>query len=228
MVNDIKIALCLSGAVRNSIFCFPYIYDSFLNTSYNVDVFINTWGHSRVIDLYKPKKYSLNSQKETLENVIPQLKLSDDVKIEGNMGHNILMFSSLKRCFDLVEPDYNIVIRCRFDLLLQDKINLPVIVNNIIENKYDMFIPGTSFNMGGYNDQLAIGNYKSMKIYSDCISQVNFLANKIKRWHPESLLGEHLKSNDIIIEQDDYDYRITRNVNVVLSWPENPYKFLNL
>lgn len=223
-----KIALCLSGLIRNSMFCFPYIYDSFLNNEYNVDVFIDTWNESKIINLYNPKKYSITSQEEVLESVLPQLKLNSGIKIEGNIHNNILMFFSIKKCFDLVDDDYDIVIRCRFDLFLQDKIDFYKIVKGIIEKKYDMFIPGRAFNVGGYNDQLAIGNYKSMQIYSDCIFQLNSLAFKLGRWHPESFLGEHIKSNNIIVEQDDYDYRIVRNVNVTLSWPENPYKFKNI
>ena len=38
-----KIALCLSGEPRSSMFCFPYIYESFidLGDKYEIDIYIH-------------------------------------------------------------------------------------------------------------------------------------------------------------------------------------------
>ena len=51
-----KIALCLSGKPRSSMFCYPYIYDAFMNNEHQVDVFIHSWNECRALDLYRPKK----------------------------------------------------------------------------------------------------------------------------------------------------------------------------
>jgi hypothetical protein len=227
-MEKIKIALCLSGVIRNSFFCFPYIYNSFLNNDYNVDVFIHSWDDSPIIDLYKPKEVQIENQVEVLNFVLPQIKLNSNVKIEGNVNNNISMYYSIKRCSDLVDNSYSIIIRCRFDLLLQEKINLAEIVNDILSKKCDIYIPGKSFNVGGYNDQLAIGSYDSMKIYSECYFDIVSIANEIGRWHPETFLGKFIDRNNIKVKQDDYDYRIVRKVQPTLSWPENPYNYLNL
>jgi hypothetical protein len=61
MENQAKIALRLSGLIRNSFFCFPYIYNSFLNSEYKVDVFIHTWNESPTISLYNPLKFRYNN-----------------------------------------------------------------------------------------------------------------------------------------------------------------------
>ena len=44
MTGKPKIALCLSGEPRSSMFCFPYIYESFLDLGfeYEVDVYIHS------------------------------------------------------------------------------------------------------------------------------------------------------------------------------------------
>jgi hypothetical protein len=229
MVNDNpKIALCLSGLIRSSFFCFPYIYNSFLNNQYDLDVFIHTWNNSPIIDLYKPKKIEIENQKQVLDYLIPQIKLNSNVKIEGNIINNISMYHSIKRCSDLVDNSYDIIIRCRFDLLLQEKINLKVILNDILSKNYDIYIPNIEFNMGGYNDQLAVGSYNSMKIYSDCIFSISKIANQTGRWHPETFLKKYLDEFNMTIYQDDYDYRLVRRVNPVLNWPENPYNYLNV
>jgi hypothetical protein len=222
-----KIALCISGKPRSSMFCYPYIYDAFMNNKHQVDVFIHSWNQCRVLDLYKPKKLEINSDSEALNMLLPMLNLNG-IKIEGNVQNNILMYYSIKRCFDLIEGEYDAVIRTRFDLLLQPKFDIESILNDLSNKKYDIYIPTEEFNMGGYNDQLAIGTYDAMKIYSDTFLNLNKFAHELGRWHPETFLGKQLKDNNIKVHQTNWDYRLVRNVNVETHWPENPYKFLNL
>jgi hypothetical protein len=226
-MDNKKIALCISGKSRSSMFCFPYIYDAFINNNYNVDVFIHTWDECRVIDLYNPKKLEIENEQEVLNSIIPQLNL-ENIKIEGNIGNNILMYYSIKKCFNLIDDTYDIVIRSRFDLLLQPKFDIIPIITDLNLKKYDIYIPNESFNMGGYNDQVAIGTYNSMKSYSDTILNLNEFANKLRRWHPETFLKKQLDDNNIKVNQTDLDYRLVRNVSATTHWPENPYKFLNL
>jgi hypothetical protein len=222
-----KVALCISGKPRSSMFCYPYIYDAFINNEHQVDTFIHSWDMCRVIDLYNPKKLEINSDKAALDMLIPMLNLNG-IEIAGNVYHNTLMYYSIKKCFDLIDEDYDIVIRARFDLLLQPKFSIENILNDLQNKKYDIYIPNEEFNMGGYNDQLAIGTYDAMKIYSDTFFNLNKFSHELKRWHPEKFLGKQLKDNNIKVHQTNWDYRLVRNVNVETHWPENPYKFLNL
>lgn len=222
-----KIALCLSGLIRHSFFCFPYTYQNFLNQGLDVDVFIHTWNESPAIELYNPKKYQIENQQQVIDNIKSQIDFGS-IKIEGNVSNNISMYYSIKKCFDLVPSDYDIVIRCRFDLLLENNLDFKTIVNGILNKDYDIFIPGRIFNVGGYNDQLAIGSYSAMKIYSDCILNLNSLTRELKRWHPESFLGVWLDKNNLKIQQDEYDYRIVRAVHAAFSWPEKKYNFKNI
>ena len=222
-----KIALCISGKPRSSMFCYPYIYDAFMNNKHQVDVFIHSWNQCRVLDLYKPKKLEINSDSEALNMLLSMLNLNG-IKIEGNVQNNILMYYSIKRCFDLIDSEYDVIIRARFDLLLQPKFNIETILTDLKNKKYDIYIPNEEFNMGGYNDQLAIGTLDTMKIYSDTFFNLNKFAHELGRWHPETFLGKQLKDNNIKVHQTNLDYRLVRNVNVETHWPENPYKFLNL
>jgi hypothetical protein len=228
MVRDkVKVALCISGQPRSSMFCFPYIYDAFMNNNHQVDVFIHTWDNTRVIDLYNPKKVIIEDSKKVLDTLLPNITLHN-LKIEGNIEHNILMFYGIKQVYDLVDDDYDIVIRSRFDLLLQHKIDFQSIVDDLMSDIYDIFIPSEDFNMGGYNDQVAIGTKSSMKVYSETLDNINNLSHKLGRWHPESFLGKQLDNNNMRIKQLDWNYRLVRNVSVSTHWPENPYRFLNL
>jgi len=222
-----KIALCISGKPRSSMFCYPYIYDAFMNNEHQVDVYIHTWEYCRAIDLYRPIKLLINSQDEVLTKMLPMINL-DGVNMEGNHYHNLLMYYSIKRCFDLIEGEYDVVIRTRFDLLLQPKFNIQEILDDLQSKKYDIYIPTEGFNVGGYNDQLAIGTHNAMKVYSDTLFNLNNFGQELKRWHPETFLAKQLNDNNIKVHQTDWDYRIVRNVGVQTHWPENPYNFLNL
>jgi len=91
MVDSLKIALCISGKARSSMFCFPYIYDAFMNNIYNVDVFIHTWNECRVIDLYRPKRVEIESEQDVLNSILPQLNLHN-IKVEGIYTTTYLCF----------------------------------------------------------------------------------------------------------------------------------------
>ena len=227
-----KIALCLSGKIRNSFFCFPYIYKSFINNDYDVDVYIHTWDNLPIIDLYNPVDVVIENEKKIMNSIFhkiiseirnyyPKFLTSDSM---------MYMFYSIKKSFDLVPQDYDIVIRCRFDLLLQEDINFKGIVEDIMSKKYDIYIPSTEFNFEGYNDQIAIGSYDAMKIYSDCFSNIFEIVKDIdisdNHWWPEIILKKHLDAYNLKIHQDDYDYRIVRDVKLKL-FPNNSKNFNN-
>ena len=210
--------------------CFPYIYDAFLNSSHKVDTFIHTWDNSRVIDLYNPIKIEIetNTQKELIDFFLNQIYIPRDIKLEGRVENNLLQFYSLKKSFDLIPDDYDIVIRCRFDVIMQNKFNLTKIIAEIVDNKYDIFCPDEVFNFGGYQDRIYIGNYKSMQIATSIIENINYLIQKLNRWHPESFLSQLITDNNIRIHQENIDHRLVREVSIITNWPENPYNFLNL
>lgn len=223
-MGDKKIALCLSGRATHSLFCFPYIYDNLIN-GYDVDVYIHTWDKCRVINMYNPQNTQIENQELILDQILPQVNLNN-LRIEGNINNNISMFYSIKKCFDLLKGKYDYIIRSRFDLVLQPEFNLQPIFDKL-DKGYDMFIPNTDFNMGGYNDQFSISTPESALIYSNTFLNINQITQNLGRWHPESILGYQLDTNNVKIFQHDIDYRIVRNVNIQTHWPENPYNFIS-
>jgi hypothetical protein len=226
---DKRIALILSGKPRSGMFCFPYIYDAFLNNDYKVDVFIHTWDEYRVLDLYRPKQILIERNEiEILEHLFAQLRLFDTMAIEGRIDNVLRMYYSLKRSFDIIDEPYDYVIRSRFDVIIQDKFNLEPIITELEEDKYDIFIPDEVFNFGGYQDRIAIGKFEAMKVYCDTILNINNIANSINHWHPETFLKCQLDSQQIRVMQRDINHRLVRSSSVVTNWPENPFKFLDL
>lgn len=227
---NIKIALCLSGKPISSMFCFPYIYDAFINNNYNVDVFIHTWENSRVIDLYNPKKLEIekNDSNFILKHLAEQLVLPANMKIEGRIDNVLLEYYGNSKVFSLVDETYDIVIRSRFDVIIQEKFYLEEIINDLIFDKYDIFSPDEVFNFGGYQNRILIGKREAMNSAMNLIENINILVNNLNRWHPETFLKTQLDMDGIRVFQKDINHRIVRKSSVVTNWPENPFKFLDL
>lgn len=225
-----KIALCLSGRPTSSMFCFPYIYDAFINNDYDVDVFIHTWRECRIIDLYRPKKFEIEkyTQEEILNHFINQLVLPKSMSIEGRIDNVLFELYGNSKVFSLVPNTYDYVIRCRFDVIIQDKFYLNEVINDLQDDKYDIFSPDEVFNFGGYQNRILIGKYEHMSHAMNLIEDINDIVNKLNRWHPETFLKTHLDNNNVRVYQKDINHRIVRSSNVVTNWPENPFKFLDL
>jgi|MDTE01.1.fsa_nt_gb hypothetical protein len=236
MTGKPKIALCLSGEPRSSMASFPYIYEAFLkdNHLYDIDVYIHSWKGFRALDLYKPKKYNIENVNQELyvSNEIPKIKnLPKDLDIlfkisEGftpNVSlvkNNILMIHSLKKCFDLIEEPYDLYIRCRYDIFFRSKFWVYPIIRDLIEQKYDMFIPlkfAYRKDNDKYNDQIAIGNYSSMKTYTDIIDNLDLVINKTNRWNFEMWLKYWLNFQKVKVNRHFVDYTLIRNSSLVTN-----------
>jgi hypothetical protein len=234
--KKMRIALCLSGEPRSSMFSFPYIYEAFLkdNQLYDIDVYCHSWKGFRALDLYKPKNYKIENINEhlfvesalktltTFPTEISTLKdISDNFTPNTSLFKNsILMYSSIKKCFNLVQEPYDVYIRCRYDVFFRNKFWLFPILNDIGHKKYDMFIPlrfayrSTPLN---YNDQIAIGNYFSMKVYTNLIDNLQTIVNNTNVWDPEMWLRYWLDTNKIKINQHFVDYTLVRQSSLVTN-----------
>jgi hypothetical protein len=228
--RNVKIALCLYGKPTCSMFCFPYIYDAFMNNNYHVDVFIHTWNEARVIDLYKPKQVKIEQYNidDIKKFYFDSLTLPSDLKIAGNITNNILEYHSIKECIDQVTDEYDYIIKCRFDILIEHKFNLKEIIDDLEADKYDLFSPDEVYNFGGYQNGIYMGKYDALKVAANLLLELNIMANNLKYWHPETFFKYHLDKNNIRVYQKDIGYRIVRKSTIITNWPENPYNFLDL
>ena len=237
MSGKIKVALCLSGEPRSSMASFPYIYEAFLkdNEMYNIDVYCHSWKGFRAMDLYKPKNLKIehindklfiddilngvqnyptkiNSLKSLTESFTPNTSL---------FKNSILMLSSIKKCFDLIQEPYDIYIRCRYDIFFRSKFWLFPILKDIVKNKYDMFIPlryaYSEYDYHQYNDQISIGNYFSMRVYTNLINNLNTLINKTDEWNPEVWLKHWLDTNKIKVNEHFIDYTLIRQSSLITN-----------
>lgn len=108
------------------------------------------------------------------------------------------MFYSINKSIELIDKEYDVIIRFRGDLLLKNKWELIEFNNELVLPLYG--------NFGGYNDQIAYGSFKNMKIYSEIINNINYYCINNCLFNPEILLKNHLDKNNITIIRQDIDY----------------------
>ena len=83
--------------------------------------------------------------------------------------------------------NYDLCISSRADIHFESDLN----INYFIENKNKLFIPFAESH-GGYNDHVAIGSCKNMKVYLTLYNQIKKLLEGGTLFHPETLLLHHL------------------------------------
>ena len=194
-----KIALCLSGGLRNFKDTY-YSFKHFLLDEYEVDVFFygleNKEGVEKnkeyLIDLYNPKKFQINS-----------VDFYDKISCKYNIPSSFYGFYNVLKCNDLKSEyenengfKYYIVIRSRTDYfwfryLTDEEVNL---------SKSNIIIPEEwafkDVNYFARFDGFAIGSSKLIDDYSDLFNRIDEYCNNIL-FHPESLCGYHLMINNI-------------------------------
>ena len=245
MDNKIKVALCLSGEPRSSMFCFPYIYEAFLkpNPLFKTDTYIHSWKNFRALDLYNPKNYKIqNTNDGFIGDIINTLNFSPSLqeqlsyynlhtKSTNFLFNQIKMFYSIKECFNLIQEDYDIIIRCRYDLIFLNRDFIQSIIYSIINNDYNIFIPYSGFpkinQSKGYNDQLAIGDLSSMNVYSNIINHLPSICYKVNRWDGEVFIKHILdNNNNIKVSQSFINHKVVRQSDVITN-KINPNNFLD-
>ena len=232
MTGKPKIALCLSGEPRSSMFCFPYIYESFLDLGfeYEVDVYIHSWKNFRALPLYKCKNFKI-------EPHIPiQIKKLLPSKFKSTYYlHHSLMYYSLKECFNLIENPYDIYIRCRLDLIFESKLILNPIFIDLLNNQYDIFSLHSDYptKPKGIDDQVLICNSNSTKILSNYFDQIKTDPYKFfetqtqihQGFTAEGFLKTYLEKFNIkVVSNPLSNYRLVRYSNVTT---DEPFNFLD-
>ena len=239
--KKIRIALCISGEPRNSMFSFPYIHETFLksNPIYETDVFIHSFKGFRALELYNPKEYYIDGIDENvifnnffndLNILIPELKtkLENSVDIINQAVNPIrnlyLMFFGIKQVLNMPKPkEYDIFVRCRPDIIFKDQFYIEDIIRDILNDKYDFFSPGDPYFMGttptNINDQFSISNLKGAFQLKKTLDNLPQLINEIKSFRGEDILKHSLLKNNIRIHERHIQMHLIRKMTPILFPP---------
>lgn len=160
-----KVAICISGLIRTGIQAYRS-FEQFFG-ELNADVFFHTWHdtkkESAIIDLYKPKKYSIQQPfpKDSITN-------SDDMGSWGNMLYSIMMSNEMKKKYEIENNfRYDFVIKTRFDLIFPNRYkfpNIPIMPRTIYCSGGNNGVNHTDYESHGINDVIFWGDSESMDI----------------------------------------------------------------
>lgn len=225
MIKNSKIALCLSGQLRFIHQSYNEIIYPFVLDGNDIDVFIHTWmiddeqnrkpyinGGGNIMgnpvdknfmldifNLYNPIKCLIQKQVpfeygKYSERTMPGIR-SDYMY---SMFYSIYKSNQLKIEYERENNfKYDFVIRSRFDVKLNTKINLTVSPDK-------MYLPNGCFDQtNGYVDCFGYSNSEFMDIYCDTFNHID----RIMDTYPIGLCGEYilrkqLDEHNIPIEQN--------------------------
>jgi len=215
--RKIKIALCLSGEPRSSMFCFPYIYENFINLNskiFEVDVYSYSFKSFRALSLYNCKNYFIDNRNSSdlfkdwiqpLDKKLSPKSLELLLNTSNSFMNNqngirnlFLMYTNIQNCFNLISSKYDVYIRARYDLMFEYPIQIEGLCSKIIEGKTDLILPELDpINKSnvGICDWYAIGNYAGISYYSNLKNSLLDLINQTTSFHPEILLSKYIKNN---------------------------------
>jgi hypothetical protein len=145
--------------------------------------------------IFKDDSFPINSKKYT------NIRKETHVERTYKMLDKILSCNNLKKIHETsLNFKYDVVFRIRPDMLFLDNKHseLQSIITAGINDKH-VYLPKFPWIITKYTvvDFFAFGNSKTMDIYSEVINHIDSYYNKGLLFHPETLLGFHLKSNGI-------------------------------
>ena len=222
-------------------FCFPYIYESFINfpSEFKVDVYVHTRKSFRALPLYTPTSWVIDSfssndllQKMNNLSLSPELKTQQNLYSEITLNSNsilnqLLMLDGIQKSFYLSlsnNKQYDIYIRCRPDIFTDSQLRTISIIGEILNGEHDIFIPSKNFKFGNfdynksqnqYNDQLAIGNFKGIEAYSNTLNNLEYLVSQTKELKAENWIKKQLDYHNIKVKSSPFPINLIRDLQVV-------------
>ena len=135
-----------------------------------------------------------------------------------NMYYNIYKANELRLQFEKeTGTEYDVVIRMRTDVGIARELNLQY----IDLNTNTIYMPDNGW-WGAYefacNDQIAISDPNSMNIYSTTVHHIHKYNSQGVIFHPETLLGYHLVSNNINMKRGGYEVTLRTLQHDITKW----------
>lgn len=216
-----KIAILISGEPR-----FTNFIDDFINSLQGVDQadwFFYLWRETPHNEIFErvpegwhnipSREWAINNIKNRLPNNhnVANLKLGEQYESPGTDAiykqfWGIYQSNLLRQEYEKNNGNYDLVIRARSDLLINDPINLQYIRSQLDYNSKLVFLPEGpryGYNKDTINDQFAISSPDNIKIYTEL---VNYISHRVQYkniiLHAETQLVYHLLKNDLELKHE--------------------------
>jgi hypothetical protein len=182
-----------------------YIWDN-----YHTDLYLSTYSQAididdkhdidKILSFAFFKTIDVENLNDVVSNHLAPIDRNIKIKAPETKTTNTLsMFYKINKCFSLIEPGYDIVIRSRLDIR----------VDSPLEFDYNegVHVPCGGDHRGGLLDLFAYGSYNSMKTYTQLFQYLNeYIKDKqMCLFHPETLLRFHCNYNRLPIHRFNYN-----------------------
>jgi hypothetical protein len=218
-----KIAILISGRIHKYKEHYENIKQMIIQ-HHEVDFFLS---HSpelnenieEFIEIYQPK--CINNDELLFSKDYSKIQLHPLTNIHNFMS----MVYNRNRVFHLMEkyvfenniPMYDLILSFRIECLSLHMLDFETILqtnakdnetnDDININDNTVFVPN-GYDWGGLNDQLAFGNYKTMKIYMNLYNDIWTLMKEQPNFGPETILLGHLIKNNVNISRFPFSYHL--------------------
>jgi len=178
----------------------------------NADVFLQIYRDSttdqdieEALNFYNPVKYVIINNSQAVVEKSASTSLNKNRRPESDPNkilscfHGMNIVKNLKRDHELSKQfNYDIVFRCRFDLLIILKDNIHSIIDKYLNQEFtnNIIIPD-QHHWGGYNDKFAFGLTDTMNRYMSLINNVSLYFYQGIIFHPETYVKKHIEENEL-------------------------------
>ena len=203
-----KLAILFSGRIDRFDEHYTNIMSNIVQTN-EVDFFISTICSDTQLEhfcsLYKPKGICND------EINYDQYKHYECNKYHMTNFHNMMcmhihrmrVYQEMELYSNTTNTKYDLVISMRLDAYSDSVLD---IVGPVQEEADVVYIPN-GYDWGGVNDQMALGNIQSMKVYMNLYQDIETWI-QVQNFGPETILKNYLDAHNMNIIRFDFKYRL--------------------
>ena len=177
MDKKLRIAILLPGHLRTWRYCRTNFLENVYDKQHSIDVFVDTYYNDFRTDMYaKHEKHFAKhlSASEIIELFTGINVISLNVELENNADagdEQKRKILQIVRTLEEQENQYDLVVRSRFDILVQEKVDYSSIYRETEEEPNLIHLGKGSVN--GINDMFAVCRSKVFSIYGNRFNLVN-------------------------------------------------------
>jgi len=180
-----KIAVLIPGHLRTWYFCKQNFMETIYDSNYDIDIFVDTYNkqYRANRELIETNSKQVVVDQELLDSYFKDLNIvysnvTDDDEKDVSLfetkdwlpllfqyhTNKLLNVTNTFIQYEQSHQPYDIVIKTRFDVLLEDKLDYQMYYDRCKDNDNNVFV-GDGIHVSGSNDIFAIGNSTAMKKY---------------------------------------------------------------
>jgi hypothetical protein len=172
------------------------------------------------------KTFNLSEDQYNIEKtIVPPIYFTLTKCPVTNVANTYSMFYHNKKCFELIErypQKFDVIIKFRADIDAPMPLEISLVNPNTVYIPFSHYWESTDDYYGGTNDQIAYGDFNTMKLYCGAVDNIlkfcygyntamigslNKITNKDKIWfHPESINGKQIRYSNLSIVGFKYKF----------------------